>query len=1446
MSMMIRRMDNISFPSYTYFTGRGTNVQQLGALKLLDAKNNAAIGLGAGERVDNGTNNVFVGTQAGSNAVADSSVFVGTLAGSEASSIRGSCFLGYRAGQHANYINQSVCIGPYSGQSMIRAVDNVLLGYQAGANVVSGSRNVGIGSFAAFKQYNASDNVVIGHNAGYQNQLGSNNCFVGSSSGFSAYDCVENVCLGVSSGEGLYSGVKNVLLGYRAGANIRDASNCIAIGTSAMEFFWDGDTNTCLGTEVARQFTGTNNTILGGYSTSNGSGSYNTIIGSRSMNRQTLEQVNLSNCVIVGENIQFDIPVRPVTVGIEGFDTVPDAQLGAPDDGVVRFQDAQESFNTTTAFLLINVVPVGDPVLIKERYFAIGTEDAPMQLDTREEGSYTFRWGSGVTETNDLLATVPVELSVEVEASGVRSSLFVYGVEEYSWTFDASDTLSLFTEQGFDPPFVRVVLDGDDVVLTPDLPGTSYGCDALSVKKDAGLELGLRSPPAEGTFIPGTEVQIIGSANPSLNKVWNVVSSVDSTVTIDAPLSGGNIGNEAVLITSKVLSSSTAQVTAVDGSLRITEPSFASMVSGRVTRTVYIDGTGDIPEGVYVATVVDDTTFDIAAPLDTVDTGTIFLGSFEPLIVGLDVAATGPSKSIEGFSVTYNQRADSEIERTVFTGPFPFDGHRHAGAGTEDEMNELIRSNIITFSDEGYSYARYDIGSLNTSLSVSCEFLLQDEINFGVTWLDSYELTCRTEDTWFRVDLDYSLGDVRKTYASISNESVLVEGDFRAYTSERASVSDPFVETPSKVPLSIGSPGFTDRVKIRVDHDLKTKSLFMEVSIITDLKILDLFMVFEQVPSVNRFARTLQFFSEGGTQLSNITYENNSFTLYPTFKDCIFLGSNFTVGGNEEAQLERSNVCIASIGTQRLFRGRLDDFRVYSNLVTMNTATLTGYANTAEPTLRISPTTTNQSLQVIGHSNLDTVDIGEQLYVEGNVVCDGYVSIGEDVAVMGNGNVAQDLVVMGNVEVKKDAVFEGGVQVFLGLDVYDTLSVTADATFQSGVLVEGLFTGNGDAIVVGDVYVNSDTQIYGGLTVAQSTSLGGLLDVSGEAHVVGQVYTESWIFADGGISTGVDVYIQDVSVADYLENLDQRVNLNADDIGVLQGDVTQLEGRMDAAENRLDDIIDTDGINGYIPAIWDDLDTLYNADDAIRSDIATNEENIGYNTGDINFLYDTTIPGIEGDIQQVQTDVNGKVSKSGDTMDGDLSAARLFTRDGETASEGGGNQVAIVTLGGRIARSLDTFARSGSTIGSLSITTELNVSGRILYSAQGSSGGVPLVLSSGNRIATDTSSARYKKEIVSMPAAYLEYFNKLRPTLFKYKENDSAVEPKQAGFIAEEVDDVGFVEGVVYRGGQPEALRLPALVSLSVAAVQSLAARVDVLERQVTRLLEFHEGGAAL
>jgi len=946
-------MDSISYPSYTYFTGRSHQVQQLGALKLLDAKNNASIGLSAGENIENGTNNVFVGTRAGANAIADSSVFVGTLTGSESKSIRGSCFIGYRAGQNANYINQSVCIGPYSGQSMIRAVDNVLLGYQAGANLTSGSRNVSIGSYSAFSQYNASDNVVIGYNAGYQNQLGSNNCFVGSSSGFTAYDCVENVCLGVSSGEGLYSGIKNVLCGYRAGANIRDASNCIAIGTSAMEFFWDGDTNTCLGTEVARRFTGTNNTIIGGYSTSNGSGNFNTIVGSRSMNRQTLEQVNLSNCVIVGENIQFDIPVKPVIVDIDSFDTIPDAQRGN-ESSVVIFQDTNQTFDNTAAFLLINVVPVGDPVLIKERYFAMGTPQYPMQLDTSTEGSYTFRWGSGVDEFNNILDTVPIQFDVIIDASGaIDAFLTVYGIEEQVWSRSPQIMTRVCLQQNFDLPSIRVILDDADETFTPDLPGVSYACDALAIKKEEGLELGLRNPPSTNPFVPGMEIQIIESAIPALNKVWTVVSydASNGTVTIDAPLGGGDIGSGASLILSKVIQSSSIEASVINGTPRVTVSSFASMLIRRKQfKQIYIDGSGDLAEGTYDIDIVDTETFDIqvSSSLTTVQTGVMSLGSFEPLVVGLGVTTLGASKSIDFLQVTYNQRADSELERTVFEGPFPFDGHVHVGAGTEDDMNQSLRSNIITFTDEGYSAAEYDIGALSSNVTTTCVFELTDNVNFGVSWLDSFEITCRTQDTWFRADVTYTLGTVNKTLASVSNDTVQVEGDLKTYTLERATTAEDFEFMPSQLPLSIGSPGITDRVEIRVYHDIKRKTLDVQVIIYTDLKILALFMTFLQTPSVNRFAQTLSFFADGFMQLFKVTYQNDSFTLFPTFKDCIFLGSNFTVGG-DEAEEERSNVCIASIGTQRLFRGRLDEFRVYSNVVVMNTAALTGNVDTSTP-----------------------------------------------------------------------------------------------------------------------------------------------------------------------------------------------------------------------------------------------------------------------------------------------------------------------------------------------------------------------------------------------------------------------------------------------------------------------------------------------------------------
>jgi hypothetical protein len=291
---------------------------QLAHISLLDGKNNAYIGLSSGaSRPLAGGNNTYIGAFSGANATADATVLVGTRAGRVGKSIREGIFIGYRAGEFAERVDSSVCIGPYAGQKMKRANNNCVVGYKAGAELTSGSRNTALGAYASFQQFNGTDNVCVGFRSGYMNRIGANNCYVGSNSGFSAVSGYENVCLGVGSGQFLTAGTKNVLCGFLAGNAISNASNCIAIGTRAMEFFDSGDTNTCLGTETARRLSGNNNTILGGYTASNAAGSFNTVVGSRSMNRTNNWKVDLTNSVIVGENVQFNLPVSVIGLTYE-------------------------------------------------------------------------------------------------------------------------------------------------------------------------------------------------------------------------------------------------------------------------------------------------------------------------------------------------------------------------------------------------------------------------------------------------------------------------------------------------------------------------------------------------------------------------------------------------------------------------------------------------------------------------------------------------------------------------------------------------------------------------------------------------------------------------------------------------------------------------------------------------------------------------------------------------------------------------------------------------------------------------------------------------------------------------------------------------------------------------------------------------------------------------
>ena len=1398
---------NLSGPT-SYLSGRQVPLEQLGYIRLLDG-NNVSIGISAGENVQSGTENVFCGYTAGANAVSNTSVFVGSRTGSDASHITSSVIQGYRAGERAEYITNSVYIGPYTGQQAIRSSDTVLVGYQAGANLTSGSRNVILGSYAGFSQYNGFDNVIIGHRAGYFNKLGSNNVYVGTHSGWAATDAVENVCLGVASGERLVSGRKNVLSGFRAGANIRNASNCIAMGTRAMEFFYNGDTNTCLGTEVARRFTGNNNTIIGGYSTANALGSFNTIIGSRSMNRQTLEQVNLSNCVVVGENIQFDIPVRPVSANIELFDTVPDAYLNAQDDTVVWFQDANESYNSTSASLTMNIVPVGDPMVVRERYFSFGTLDQPCVLDTSEDGSYRIRWGSAVSDTNELLDVVPVDVTLERVGETLSVRAVVYGQLESEWDIEALDEHAVCIEQTFDPPSLTVTIDGETTDITASLPGTRLDLNPFGQQTSPQLYTVFTSSDASG-LVAGQEVQLVNSAISSLNKVVRIDAvgpdpndpSAWYITLRTGPVGSSNLGQSAILLPSRVVSVSDVEGEVVNGGVACTVPSFSSFLVGTLTDPlVYIEGDGDQAGGVYAVDVVDAVSGEcVILDATEVSLGTLTVGTLEPLIIGLDVSTSGPSKSIGSFGVVYNQRADSGLQTKTFEGPYVFDGHVHVGAGTQDEMDVSIRSNVITFYPDGYSAAEYTIGALNSDISIGSVFQLDyDNVNFGVQWLNTYSVTCVTDGTWFECRVTYDLGS-EITLANVSTDGIDMGGQLTVYTLTRETVDDVYQLVETEYPLFIGEGGVSDQIpdtaEIRVIHDLKRKTLRVEVLVYTGLKTLVLFMDFTEVRPPNRGSRSLRYFADGPLLLTSARYTNSFYADYPSFSDCIFIGSNFTVGGDAALE-ERSNVCIAEIGTQRLFRGRTELMEFFSDRVQVPTlvgGNVTGGGDGYVAAVYRAPDGSDETVYVEGLSNLESVNIRQDTTMEGDLQCDGSVQVGGDMDVVGDVRV-QGLVSGLTLEIEDTAAIGGDVTVAGSSQVHD-LSVDGDLSVTGDGLVEGGFRVDGE-LQCHSLSVDTNTAIGGHCEIEQTLTVSGAADLD-SLSVTNNVTVDGQMTVDGRISTDTDVFIEGSSVSGTLESLDNRIDDVVSDVNDLNTDVSTLQGQVNGLDNDLDAL----------------SSRLYNDADGDIPELNASVNNLD------DSKYDKSGGTIDGSVNINGSLSVGSVNDSGQT--------KVAVWDGSLLKKYVGTFVTDTSLFNALNGYVSTSG--GDTIGgSLTVSGDLT-GGRLFSNDTGGSGG-PVVITQGKRICAEQSSARYKENIHHMPEVMTDAFWKLKPKLFTYTGSPAL----QAGFIAEEVHETGYTFGVQYDElGRPDALRHTPLLAITVAAVQQLAARVADLEKKIS------------
>jgi len=516
-----------------YLSGRSDRINQLAHISLLDGKNNAYLGLYAGaSRPLAGGNNTFVGSYSGANASSEAGVFVGLGSGRRATRIKETCFLGYKSGELAERVESSVCIGAFSGRKMTRANCNTLLGYQAGANLISGSRNVIIGTYAAANQFNAHDNVCIGYRSGYKNTIGANNCYIGTNSGFAAYNGVENTCIGVGSGEELYSGTKNVLCGFAAGSRIAAASNCIAIGTRAMQFFSEGDTNTCLGTQTGRYFSGNNNTILGGYSVGNGIGNFNSVIGSRSMNRRNGGRVDINRCVVVGENVVFDVPVQQKTLTYADA-TVSSLLTPDPNANVVSLGAVLYAVDTD---------PVGDVLLPNERMTKLTGV-----LATTGSGTYDISWSNEIDQvTSYSLLYTPYKVTVTTTGN---IALYVDGSVVNSETFTPTDLLDFEIHQTSDPAALSVsyrtaVAGTYDSFSAPGdivLPGTftASAPDVLVSLNIATVEV----TDAHGVPVGG-QIYISGSVTEAFNGQWTIAGvPTPESFTIDITSEGLSDGS---------------------------------------------------------------------------------------------------------------------------------------------------------------------------------------------------------------------------------------------------------------------------------------------------------------------------------------------------------------------------------------------------------------------------------------------------------------------------------------------------------------------------------------------------------------------------------------------------------------------------------------------------------------------------------------------------------------------------------------------------------------------------------------------------------------------------------------------------------------------------------------------------------------------------------------
>jgi hypothetical protein len=187
---------------------------------------------------DPGTNNIFVGVQAGfTNSTGNSNTFVGHVAGySNVNAVRGT-FVGDSAGYSNNFGRWNTFTGYSCGIKNTTGEANSFYGKHCALNHVNGNQNCFYGNHAAASMIDGNANVMMGSNTAFFQQHGDSNSYVGNMSGPSVglANVKGNSFLGANSGYYNTVGDFNTYLGYNSGnPNAVFVNNSTVVGAHAI------------------------------------------------------------------------------------------------------------------------------------------------------------------------------------------------------------------------------------------------------------------------------------------------------------------------------------------------------------------------------------------------------------------------------------------------------------------------------------------------------------------------------------------------------------------------------------------------------------------------------------------------------------------------------------------------------------------------------------------------------------------------------------------------------------------------------------------------------------------------------------------------------------------------------------------------------------------------------------------------------------------------------------------------------------------------------------------------------------------------------------------------------------------------------------------------------------------------------------------------------------